>query len=363
MTTSTSPRDLLANYRQEARANATQSGCPLDRSAFPGLGLEATGMIYLNGKSLVFQPMRGRREPLTPEKIAELVTTELFSTIVADRQTFGRMLVMADNMPSNDFKSLSRRLRIIQGLPGSMKLPVLTDSLASRYWLPEEMAENSVEDWADAFGVTGPTTAITVRALTELAMEGHRPEALKYDKTVTALEALEGRIMEQAAWPKISTDCYVYSMLESYSAKANGLRTIDPGLLEMHMIDGQVCKIVPMNLGAKTFTASVSAPFKLKEGRNVRLTDGSSLGTTSLDSLRYASGSLHAVFNQVGPRSRGYGLVQAAHAGTAPLFAAEEVFESRGSALQNKRWLGGPVERITGRTVPMDVVLAGAPTD
>ncbi|MCQ1996697.1 hypothetical protein [Arthrobacter sp. zg-Y1171] len=55
---------------------------------------------------------------------------------------------MANNMPSNDFESPTRRLRISRGLPGSVKLPVLTEALTTRYWMQDGLAENKIEDWA-----------------------------------------------------------------------------------------------------------------------------------------------------------------------------------------------------------------------
>lgn len=54
-------------------------------------------------------------------------------------------------------------LRIRRGLPVSGKLTVLTDALAPRYWLPDGLDENSFEDWAQAFGVKGSTTSLTMR--------------------------------------------------------------------------------------------------------------------------------------------------------------------------------------------------------
>ena len=362
-TAPTSPKDLLISYRASARAQATLDGRPGERSAFPGLGVEATGMIYSRAKGLKYHPLNAPAEDLSPDKLAELLIEQEACTVVPDSKTMARILVMADNMPSNDFKALGRRLRISRGLPVSLKLPLLTDALSYRYWLPDTLAENSFEDWADAFGVKGPSTGITMRSLITLAQKGQRPTALRYESTVKAMEGMERKIMDQAAWGGISSDCYVYSMLEGFSAKANGLRAIDPGLLEMHMIDGQACRIVPMNADAREFSASVSSPFKLKEGKRVRLTDGKEVVEVDLRALRFGGGALHAVFSQ--PSSRGSGLLMVSRARKleAPLYAVDGVFESFGSGPKNKRWLGDDVPRLTGRDVPLDVLLAGAPTE
>ncbi|MET4144318.1 hypothetical protein ABIB45_001185 [Arthrobacter sp. UYCo732] len=358
----TSPKDILAAYRVDARSKATTDGRPGDRSDFPGLGLPATGMIYARGKGLKYQPLNAPAMDLAPDKLAELLIEPQACTVVPDNKTWAKILVMADNMPSNDFKALGRRMRISRGLPVSLKLPILTEALSYRYWLQDNLTETSFEDWADAFNVKGPSLGITMRSLITIAEKGQRPTALKYEAAVKSLEETERKIMEQAAWGGISNDCFVYSMLEGFSAKANGLRTMDPGLLEMHTIDGQACRIVPMNSDSREFSASVSSPFKLKEGKKVRLTDGKEMVEVDLRALRFGAGALHAVFSQ--PSSRGAGLLMVSRARKleAKLYAVDGVFESFGAGPKNKRWLGDDVQKLTGRDVPLDVMLAGAPT-
>ena len=361
-TNSTSPRDLLAAYRASERSKATADGRPGDRSSFPGLAIPATGMIYSRGRSLKYHPLNAPATDLSPDKLAELLIEPSACTVVPDNTTWAKILVMADNMPSNDFKALGRRLRISQGLPQSLKLPVLTDALSYRYWLQDDLSESSFEDWAEAFNVKGPSTGITIRSLITLAEKGSRPTALKFDASAKSMEETERKIMEQAAWGGISNDCFVYSMLEGFSARAAGLRTLDPGLLEMHTIDGQACRIVPMNSNEREFTASVSSPFKLKEGKKVRLTNGQEMVEVDLRALRFGSGALHAVFSQPSKRGAGILMVARARRQETKLYAVDGVFESFAAGPKNKRWLGEDVEAITGRDVPLDVMLAGAPT-
>lgn len=364
MTTNTSPKELVAAYRAGKRLDAAALDAPLDRSAFPGLGMPPTGMIYLRGKKPVYRAMNptGPAEVLDPEKLASLLTTEGMSTVVADAYTFGKLTVMAGNVPSNDFKALTRRLRISRGLPMSLKLPVLTEALAVRYWMQDGLTDTSLSDWAEAFGFSGLSLPETIRELSSMATAGIRPAGLVYAKTIGNLEGLETRLMSSAGFSGISTDCYVFTMLEGFNAKAGGLRIIDPGLLELHVLDGQVCRVTPMNVTAGKFTAAVSSPFKFKEGRDVRLTDGQRLARTGMQSLRFGGGVLHAEFRTPTNRSGGLDMLRDAKAGIAPLYAAEDVFDGRGQEIKNKRWMGGDVERIPGREVPLDVALAGAPS-
>ncbi|AXJ09984.1 hypothetical protein [Arthrobacter sp. PM3] len=132
----------------------------------------------------------------------------------------------------------------------------------------------------------------------------------------------------------------------------------------MHTIDGQVCKIVPMDIRHKTFTSSVSSPFKLKENSKSRITDGHDVAEVMMESLRFGDGSLRAVFTQPTARSAGPLMIFRPHNTGAPLYAMENPFDPPGKALKNKRWLSGEaVPAIDGRDVPLDVVLAGAPVE
>jgi hypothetical protein len=106
----------------------------------------------------------------------------------------------------------------------------------------------------------------------------------------------------------------------------------------------------------------VSSPFKLKEGKKVRLTDGKEMVEVDLRALRFGDGALHAVFSQPSARGAGLLMVSKARKLEAKLYAVDGVFESFGAGPKNKRWLGDDVQKVTGRDVPLDVMLAGAPT-
>lgn len=336
-------------------------GSPVERSAFPGLALEPTGMIYLRGKKPVYKAIADTSTMvLDPDKLVELLTTKEASTVVADIVTFGKLLVMADNLPSVDNKSLARRLRIAEGLPGSVKLPILTRALAYRYWLPEGLDDQSFQEWADAFDVVGPTTAITMRALMDRARTSTHKSS-KFKEDAFRLEDLEFRLHESAAYGGKTTDNNIYTMLDKYGAVSGGLRSIDPGLLDMHVLDGTVCRITPQNTMYKSFTTTVSTPFKFKEGAKIRLTDGVDVVESSLVKLRFVSNQLVAEFSNPPARGAGALMVSRAKEGKAPLYITDSVFAPFTTGPKNKRWTAGPVEPVTGRTVPMDVVIAGAP--
>jgi hypothetical protein len=275
--TKTAPKELLAEYRHDARVRATAAKTPGDRSAFPGLPLAATGMIYLQGKHLVYKGMAEAPGPVDTARLDAILVQDDSSVVVADAQTFSRLQILADTNAGDGFKTLKRRLDFSRGLPGSVKLPILTEALAYRYWLPEGKDERSFDDWANAFDVKGPSMSITMRSLISLASDGKRPDSLKYSKTVQSLAKTELSLMKQAEWGGLSSDVQLFGLLNSFSSGAAGLRLLDPGLLPMHVLDGQACKIVPMNDTHNDFTASVTQPFKLKVSKRVRLTDGMSV--------------------------------------------------------------------------------------
>lgn len=367
MTSPTSPKELLADYRQQSRQDAAEHGRPIDRSAFPGLLVETTGMIFIARDVLMYHPLGSPAVPLTADMLnAQLVEMDS-SIVVADAGTLSALAAFAESAPASDPGALRRRLAILAALGDSVKLPVLTKALATRYWLPDGLDEESLADWAEALEVKGPTNQITMRSLIALARDGMRLESLNYEKTVSSIEALERRMMDSAVYSDVGNDCTMLERLEVHNAKITGLRALDPGLLEMHMIDGQVSRVTPLGVTFTTFTAKVSSPFKLKEGRDgVRLTDGYSVVSASLDELRYGEGVLHAVLT-IPTRGKfaesARQMVQRAHDGHGPLYATEKVFETAATALVNKRWLGGDVEPVQSRNVPLAVLLAGAPVD
>lgn len=367
MTASTSPKELLTAYRQSARDLAATNDTPGDRAAFPGLGTKATGMIYLQGgRRLMYRSVETHKAAaLVPRELDALLTAEESSTVVADPATHARLMVMADNMPASDYNALGRRLRVSRSLPVSQKLPILTEALSYRYWLQEGLDDTIFEHWCTGFGLDGAAITDQMDSLIELAEDGERSDDLKYPAAVRSMEKTERKIMENCTFSGISTDCHVYAMLDGYGVKANSIRTLDPGLLEMHSIDGQVCRVVPMELRSDSFTASVSTPFKFKEGASCNLTDGRRISAVTMESLRYGGGALHAQFSNPSSRKTnpGEALIARARAGLSRLYAVEIGFESFSRGPEERRWLGEPVARVEGRQVPLDVVLAGASSD
>lgn len=361
-----SPKELINDYCEQARRSAGAVGAPTDRSAFPGLYLEPEAMIFAAGRVLMYQPMDAAARPLTADTLGAALTEKGVSTVVADEIAMGRLLAFAENLPSTDQNALAKRLQVLQTLSLSVKLPVLTRALSAKYWMPDDRDENSFDDWADALDVQGATTAATMRSLIALCRDGIKSASLKFPKTVEGIEATEREIMGTAGYSGVGADVGLFGGLENHKAKVTGLQSLDPGLLELHRLDGQVSRLMPLGVTESSFTAKVSHPFKLKEGSGgVRLTDGESLYNSSLDSLRYGSGVLHAVFTipQGQNKKKLRQMVEDAHQGLSHLYATEQVFESWTPSAANKRWLGSKVEPLERRVIPMAVILAGAPVE
>lgn len=357
--TPASSKDMLSAYRRDQRTAALESGAPTDRAVFPGMPFAPDGIIYRSRSGLTYKPRQDKARPLDHATLTLLLTDPEKVTAVADRSTFDALQSVAGTQPQEEYGSIAKRLKTLNSLPASMRMPVLTEALAYRYWLPEGKDETSYADWAAAFNATGPTMSLSMQKLIDLATDGQRTGALKYGTVTTSLQKSEVRLMDQCVWSNISSDVQVFGMLEGYSSRVNALRTIDPGLLELHVLDGKVCRVKPMNETHEDFSAAVSQPFKFKESRPLRMTDGYGVASTTLTELRYGSGELHAVFEQ--PGSGGGSMVYSAKRGDRPLYVTEGApFASRPNT-EKRRWLSGPsVERVAGRTVPLDVILAGA---
>jgi hypothetical protein len=358
--TPASSKDMLSAYRQDQRAAALQNGAPTVRAEFPGMPFNPDGIIYRTGAGLTYKPTHDKARSLDHATLTMLLTDEEKVTAVADRPTLDALQAIGSTQPDEEYGSIAKRLKALNSLPASVRMPVLTEALAYRYWLPEGKDESSYADWAAAFNATGPTMSLSMRKLIELATDGRRSKALKYDKVTDGLRKTETKLMDQCVWSNISSDVQVFGMLEGYSSRMSAMRTIDPGLLELHVLDGRVCRVRPMNETHGDFSAAVSQPFKFKESRPLRITDGFGVATTTLTELRYGSGELHAVFEQ--PSEGGSAMVHGAKRGTVRLYVAEDAPFMPGARTEKRRWLSGPsVERVSDRTVPLDVILAGAP--
>lgn len=359
--TPASSKDMLTAYRHEQRTAALDNGTPVDRAGFPGMPFDPDGIIYRTGAGLTYKPTSEKARALDHATLTMLLTDEEKVTVIADRPTFDALQSIASTQPDEEYGSIGKRLKALNSLPASMRMPVLTEALAYRYWLPEGKDEASYSDWAAAFNATRPTMSLSMQKLIELATDGSRSGALKYDTVTNSLRKTETRLMDQCVWSNISSDVQVFGMVEGYSSKINALRTIDPGLLELHVLDGRVCRVKPMNETHWDFSAAVSQPFKLKENRPLRMTDGHGLADTTMTELRYGSGELHAVFEQPSGNGKGGAMVVNAKRGARPLYIAEGTFDAGPARTEKRRWLSGPsVERVSGRTVPLDVILAGA---
>ena len=359
-----SPKELIADYCQRARSDAADAEAATDRSAFPGLLQDPTGMIFTARDTLMFQPTGAPARPLTEDILNVEMVGINSSTVISDEGTMSRLKAFAGAGKGRDAQDLRRRIDVLGSFSESVKAPVLTRALASRYWLPEGLDEASLDDWAEALDVKGPTQAITLRSLMSLARDGIRPTGMNFDEEVKKLEATEREMLDSAVYSDVASDCLLLERLEGHDAISAGLRVLDPALLDLHMLDGQVCRVRPLGVTTKTFSAKVSSPFKLKEG-GVRLTDGKAVRASTLSHLSYGEGVLHAVFDI--PNSKMTNnvseMVENAYAGYGALYATEKLFVGSARKLQNRRWLGGEVEPVKGRKVPLSVILAGAPVD
>ena len=372
MTATPTPRELLADFVQQRRKNSAAANEPTDRALFPGLHLEPTGFIFTHNKTLMFKPLSGQTEPLDGATLARILDTADASALVADETTLKRMAYFAEEADEiraeeagEDDKqfNLVRRLGLIRALSRSMKLPVLTDVLAYRYWLPDGLPMEKLESWGRAFQLNAPTTVLTMRNLLPLALDGDRGSLLAYESSANSVKNVEQRMMASAMYKGVSADCTVFSQLEQFGELETGLRTMDPGLLDMHVIDGQVCRLYPVDMDGESFTATVSSPFKLKEG-GIRLTDGVRQTKTNLTGLDYDGTDLIAVAELPDQKkSRGKHLVPAALYEGEKLYAMAAVFGMGGGIAKRKRWMGGDVERDRSSQVPLDVLLAGGPVE
>lgn len=358
--TTATPQTNIAEYRRQERTRAESLGAPQDRGLFPTIHRIVTGRIFLRGTKLTYQADGQQPETLTGAVLDTVLGESTGSTVVADEATFSQVWKLATAAPLPDARS--RRMKILKSLDSSTKLPILTRALARRYWLPADKDETDLGDWAEAFNLRAPSTSLTMKALIERASTSRCPQG-EYERDFDRMATHEASILEGAQYTGIRSDCSIFSRLQSHEALQKGLRLRDRGLLPLHVLDGQACRIVPMNVNEFTFTASVSSPFKMKEGSVLQILDtAGSITETRLESLRFGSGEMHAVFKTPTARSGGRSLVEDAKRQKSSLYVVEKPFDLPGKGLKNRRWFEKEIPVIEGREVPMDILLAGAPT-
>ncbi|MEH0110728.1 hypothetical protein V6N00_13540 [Tersicoccus sp. MR15.9] len=382
--TSASPRELLTAHRATRREAAMNAARPLIRGHLPGLTRTPGAVIYLHAGKLRLHPVAGRSQLLTATRLLERLPIEAAdapapedgkkrvrpdagdSIVLADRGTRAALLRWADDLGDDpDSVMLRRIVQVLGGLNASQLMPVLTQALEHRFWLPEGLNPHSLADWAEAFDVPTHTPGPLMTALIAHARTAGSPldpDSLSA-KDLTALTNTELDLIRVCRYGGMNADLQRYAMTEGHTARFARVRAMDPGLLDENLITGVLSELTVTGYTDGVTIGTVSSPFKFRPGKGVKITDLVSEVGMTLDEVTIEGDDRVVALGQVTGRTKAHALIAAARVANWRLFVMEPLFDLRTRKLDRRRWLGGDVERVRGRVVPMDVLVAGSPSD
>lgn len=402
----------VADYDAQRRAQARAAGQPVERTIAPAIyGAPKAGadvdlaMVWTdeNGSLAYFCA----REMRTPGKVSVDALDRALTLpprdpnapearhrdlecprrlIVADHATLRRLMawvnVKASTSAAEDYTpaSVHRRLQVASRLVASTRLVVLTRALARKFWLPAQYDPEDFGAWRRAFRYgAGASTLSVMTGLVDLASEGKV-------HTKWAHEAFnsESYALLSSAFPGLRSAVAAFRRIETADTAARAILTTDPLLRERGLLDGSLSSLRILTREHGHFTATVSTPFKLRAGKSVLLIDShedapGAWAETRLDAVTVAriadqdqliakvnagTGRGRSNLSAVIDRAMAPGSSRTLYITEAPYlpFATSDARASRwtipsANRMENDRTQGKP-----RRDIPLDVIVAGAPT-
>ncbi len=247
-------------------------------------------------------------------------------------------------------------------LAASGRLPVLTEALASAYWLPSGANPDNVEEWADSFGFTG-STAHRVVALLVAANTG--PVNAKYAEALIGSERY-GTI--SACFPGPASAAKAFRHLNTVADAAQALADCDALLVDLNTVTGAASKLTLMQgkstAGSHTYT--VSEGFKMKAGAKVILFNAGAPNIAPCDCTIKEVG-IDPVSDEVWVKvtavtDQAKSMVIDAQRLRHPLYMAAAPYLPFGAPpTTTGRWMSRETTRPQRSDMPIDVALAEAP--
>lgn len=371
----------LRSHDAKMRAQASQARMPIDRTACAGLVLGGLlgHVVYtgIDGKVYALS----MREDTPPARLnsallrallidaydlADPQVKEHVVTVFADTETLLRVTKAAETWARErdtvEARQTARLMAFRADLPASVYTPVLSEALASRYWLPSGGMVDDLGAWDTAFGHGHPyLSKDALSYLVARALDGTGDGEI--EKAWKAAERFGARAGQSGSdHAAISAFQQAGTVAEAHAA----LLSCDPVLRERNAIAGTVSKVHVHQIKQGRIEAYVADMGKMREGSRVLLFDGYSGGAKvalRLKSIEYVNGSLMALLST--PRSNtpnGY-LIEEAKKNHRPLYVVAEPFLMSTPALKNRRWTEVGDDKPRHVDIPVDIALAGGPSE
>ena len=307
--------------------------------------------------------------------------------IVSDHQTLRRVMawvkVASATAPEGDYlaASVGRRLLVASRLVASTRLVVLTRALARKFWLGTQYDPEDFVAWRRAFGFgSGATLQSVMAGLVDLAAEGR-----VFGKWAREAFNSESFALLSASYPGLRAAVATFRRIEAADTATRAILATDPLLRERALLDGSVSSLRILNVTDRSFTATVSTPFKLRPGKRVLLIDPRFDGPGGWAETALEAVTVNQVLGQDQLVVRVSGAPDRSRSNLRATILSAEADPSRSllitdspylpfaqAGVKADRWTQPSALRIeadtaakgtTGRRdIPLDVIVAGSPT-
>jgi len=395
MTTTTAtvpqrPRSAVTEYDTARRKDAASGAGPTKRMTGPSVPTSAATstdgsasvLFWLSHNKLVCSA--GPTDPVHPataQIIGEAFTAVGVIPVATDRLARARMLRTVEQSGGtvpvlNDLgastislAAVARQMRFTTTFPANSRLVVLADALARKYWLPAGLDTTNIEHWRRAFGMTADVASLQTLVGMVTAASGN-PSV-----TFRALLAAEAGALKSIIFPGTGPAARAFTSAEKVGEAWSATERTDPLLRHRCIVEGTVARVRLLHRNGSTISGSVSQPFRLREGEVLGMFDDTSSENTArivLVSMGFTD-TLVAEFGPVTSKNKqrrsatagAFAFMDSALAAHETVLVTNSPYLSSAPPSSTNRWTGkpDPAETPIARDVPLDVVLAGAPSE
>ena len=382
-------RGDLARYDNEQRALCSNRGratlkmagasVPLRDSVDP-TGQNAT-FFWVRGGQLVCGKPHGDINIATPTLIADAVIGVGETAVALSIDVTKRIVRMMGTLPAwskadtNDMLRLRQAQRLVafySTLPVSSHLVTLAESLDRKFYAPTGIDTAAVIDWRELFGEPKTLSGLgSLLAMVYVSTLDPKQHGNKQNDPAASILKAEQVAEKQSEWGGASGKASLLSCAEAISEGWSGMVRTDRIARRRGVIDGSVCRITPTKRNGAKIRASVSNPFKIKEGDLILMDDDAQsdrIGYASLVSVTVEDDELVAEFGPMNdPVKRNVGsfsMLDGAMAAHTTMLVTAKPFLGGGRPVFAGTWgrAVDPAATPICRRVPLDVMLAGIRT-
>lgn len=386
---SSSVRGDLARYDNEQRVLATSRGRAALKMAGASVpcrdSVDATGQtatfFWVRGGQLVCGKPHGEIEIATPKLIADAVMTVGESAVALSVDVTRRIVRMMGTLPAwskadtDDMLRLRRAQRLVafySTLPVSSHLITLSQALDNKFYAPVGVDTTAVIDWRELFGEPKTLSGLgSLLAKVYVSSLDPKQHGNKQNDPAASILKAEQVAEKQAEFGGASGKASLLGCAEAISEGWSGMVRTDRIARRRGVIDGSVCRITPTKRNGAKIKASVSSPFKIKEGDLILMDDDAQsdrIGYAALASIIVEDDQLIAEFAPMNdPTKRNVGtfsMLDGALAAHTMMLVTAKPFLGGGRPVFAGTWgrAVDPAATPISRRVPLDVMLAGIRT-